>query len=185
MTPARGRWLDVARRLPVWAVASCLVAALASGCGSDCPDAAVQLDSDHTIEDVCRATERTIIVRFAEPQGVETVRDIMAPMGASFACEEPAAGTSGVCYLVRLPEDTCCSEGLTFFREQTAAKASTDVPHPETPCSCETGWGNQGDPVRTPSSCAAPAVQSGGLVASGVPLGAMHLGATRLGATRP
>jgi len=44
------------------------------------------------------------------------------------------------CYIVKLREELCCSEAIGYFERLSSPRASADVPHPETPCSCETHW---------------------------------------------
>jgi hypothetical protein len=110
---------------------------------SSCPDdERVNLRPGLTLAALCASNGSTVIVRFQSPQAVDQVLPLLEPVGGQLACDDPAAlrGQPGrTCYLVRLGEDRCCSDGMAYF-ESLTPPASTDVPDPATPCSCETSW---------------------------------------------
>lgn len=124
--------------------------AAATACGNNdasprscADDQRVHLSTDATRADVCVANGYTVIVRFQEAQTVETLLPLLDPIGGSLACDDPQAlkGNPGkTCYIVKLREGLCCSEAIGYFERLSSPRASADVPHPETPCSCETHW---------------------------------------------
>jgi len=127
-----------------------LLVATDSGCSAErrsCPvDERANISSGLTFADVCAENGYTVIVRFQTPQTVDQVLPLLDPLRAALACEDPARlmGQPGkTCYIVRLGPGFCCSDASAYFADQVSPKASTDVPHPETPCSCETHWTTQ------------------------------------------
>lgn len=103
----------------------------------------MHINDDLTIASVCAASNYAVIVRFQQPQTVEVVLPLLDPLHASLACDDPAAlaGLPGkTCFIIRLGPELCCSDADSYFRDLGMPVASTDIPHPETPCSCETHW---------------------------------------------
>ena len=95
-----------------------------------------------TLADLCASNHNTVIVRFQTPQTVDQVLSLLQPVGGQLACDDPAVlqGQPGkTCYVVRLTADQCCGEGMAYL-ESLTSPASTDVPDPATPCSCDTQW---------------------------------------------
>lgn len=111
--------------------------------GRRCPaDERVSFRPGLTGADVCEANSYRLIVRFTEPQPVETVLALLAPIRATLACDDPAALASQpgkVCYVIAL-HDMCCSEGTEYLLGLPSPALSVDRPHPETPCDCVTHW---------------------------------------------
>jgi len=111
-----------------------------------CPDdERVHMTPELTQAEVCARNGYTLIVRFSvqEPQTLETFLPLLESLGATLACEDPnaLAGQSGrVCYIIRLPANMCCSEGMAYFAGLSSPRNSTDVPDPATPCDCQTYW---------------------------------------------
>jgi hypothetical protein len=112
-------------------------------CGKHCPeDERMRYRPGLTGADICEANGYRLIVRFAEPQPVDTVLALLEPIHASLACDDPAtlAGQPGkTCYVIAL-DDMCCSEGSDYFLGIGSPALSVDRPHPETPCDCLTHW---------------------------------------------
>ena len=109
-----------------------------------CPDDdRVNLTPEVNRSEVCAHNGYTLIVRFMEPQTVEALLPLLQPVGGTLACDDPnaLAGQPGkVCYVIRLAPNMCCSEGMAYFAGLPSPRNSTDVPHPDTPCDCQTPW---------------------------------------------
>jgi hypothetical protein len=121
-----------------------LVLVLASACSaSPCEeDERVHLTSAKTLADVCAENGGRIIVRFSEPQSEDAVRSLAEPIGATLACD--AAGTAPkTCWVLGVKDGACCGEAQRYFADLGTPRASADIPHPDTPCSCDTTWTSQ------------------------------------------
>lgn len=133
-------------RKTLWTLDLLLTVAACSG-GRSCPvDERTYISEHLTIDDVCTTNGYVVIVRFLQPQTIEEFLPLLDPLRATLACEDPGAllGQPGkTCYIIRLGSGFCCSDANAYFTSLDMPLASTSVPHPATPCSCETHWTQQ------------------------------------------
>ena len=129
-----------------WVVGSATLAmglghgASSVGCESECPkDENRPYEGSPPGQTLCQATDHTIIVHFGGLTA-EEIEERLKPIGAVLACEGRPDPEYPGCYLVRLADGMCCSDGMEYFEDDDSQTTLTDYPHPESPCSCYTGW---------------------------------------------